>query len=63
MNRQIFLKAAEIYRSLRQRGVTIRTSVNCMIAAVSIEHGIALLHNDRDFNPMETYCGLKVVKK
>lgn len=62
MNRRIFLKAAEMYRSLRQRGVTIRKSVDCMIAAVSIEHRVALLHNDRDFDPMETHCGLKVVK-
>ena len=62
MNRQIFLKAADIYRSLRQRGVTIRKSVDCMIAAVSIQHSVALLHNDRDFDPMETHCGLKVIK-
>jgi hypothetical protein len=62
MNRRTFLKAADIYRSLRQRGVTIRKSVDCMIAAVSIEHGVALLHNDRDFDPLETHCGLKVVK-
>ena len=61
MDRQIFLKAAEIYRLLRQRGVTIRKSVDCMIAAVSIEHGVALLHNDRDFDPMESHCGLKVI--
>jgi predicted nucleic acid-binding protein len=61
MNRRIFLKAADMYRSLRRRGVTIRKSVDCMIAAVSIEHGVALLHNDRDFDPMETHCGLKVV--
>jgi hypothetical protein len=32
-----------------------------MIASVSIEHDIALLHKDRDFNPIETYCGLKVM--
>jgi predicted nucleic acid-binding protein len=62
MNRQTFLKAAEMYRLLRRRGVTIRKAVDCMIAAVSIEHGVALLHNDRDFDPMEKHCGLKVVK-
>ena len=61
MNRRIFLKAADMYRSLRRRGITIRKSVDCMIAAVSIEHGVALLHNDRDFDPMEMHCGLKVV--
>ena len=62
MDRRVFLKAAGIYRSLRRRGFTIRRSVDCMIAAVSIEHGIALLHHDRDFDPMEVHCGLKVVR-
>ena len=62
MTRQAFLRASELYRSLRRRGVTIRKSVDCMIASVAIEHDIALLHNDRDFDPIETYCGLKVVR-
>jgi predicted nucleic acid-binding protein len=34
-----------------------------MIAAVAIEHNIPLLHNDRDFDPMEKNCGLKVLKR
>ena len=62
MNRQTFVRAAQLYRSLRRRGITIRKPVDCMIASVAIEHDIALLHNDRDFDPIETHCGLKVVK-
>lgn len=62
MNRQTFLHAAEMYRLLRRKGVTIRKSVDCMIAAVSIDHDVPLLHRDRDFDPMEKHCGLKVVK-
>ena len=62
MRRQTFLAAADMYRSLRRRGITIRKSVDCMIAAVAIEHDLPLLHNDRDFDPMEAHCGLKVVK-
>jgi hypothetical protein len=62
MNRQTFVRAAQLYRSLRRRGITIRKPVDCMIASVAIEHNIALLHNDRDFDPIETHCGLKVVK-
>jgi putative ABC transport system ATP-binding protein len=46
----------------RRKGITIRKPIDCMIASVYIEHGIALLHNDRDFDPIETHCGLKVVK-
>jgi predicted nucleic acid-binding protein len=62
MNRQAFVRAAQLYRSLRRTGVTIRKPVDCMIASVAIEHNIPLLHNDRDFDPIETHCGLKVVR-
>ena len=61
MSRQTFLGAADLYRSLRRRGVTIRKPVDCMIAAASIEHDVSLLHHDRDFRPIEAHCGLKVV--
>jgi predicted nucleic acid-binding protein len=57
----VFLGAAEIYRTLRRKGIKIRNSVDCMIASVAIENDILLLHNDRDFTPMEKYLGLKVL--
>ena len=62
MNRQAFVRAAQLYRSLRRTGITIRKPVDCMIASVAIEHNTVLLHNDRDFDPIETHCGLKVVR-
>jgi predicted nucleic acid-binding protein len=40
-------------------GITIGKPVDCMIAAVAIEHDIPLLHNDRDFIPIEKHFGLK----
>jgi predicted nucleic acid-binding protein len=40
-----------------------RKPVDGMIAGVAIEHNIPLLHNDRDFDPMEKFCGLMVVEK
>jgi len=58
----VFLKSAEIYRGLRRRGITIRKSVDCMIASVAIENDIPLLHNDKDFEAIEEYCGLKCHK-
>ncbi|MEI6564688.1 MAG: PIN domain nuclease [bacterium] len=61
MSQKTFRKSAEMYRSLRKKGVTIRNAVDCMIAAVAIEHDIPLLHNDRDFLPMANHCGLKVI--
>jgi len=56
----VFLGAAEIYRNLRRKGITIRNSVDCMIASVAIENDILLLHNDRDFKPIEKHLSLKV---
>ena len=62
MHYRTFVAAAQLYRILRRRGVTIRNAVDCMIAAVAIEHDIPLLHHDRDFVPMAEHCGLKMIK-
>jgi len=56
-----FLRSAEIFRRLRRKGITIRKSVDCMIASVAIEYDVPLLHNDKDFYPIEKHCGLKVL--
>ena len=62
MEYSVFLRSAEIYRNLRRKGITIRKPVDCMIAAVAIEHDIPLLHTDRDFIPIEKHFGLKRLK-
>ena len=62
MNRNTFLSSATIYRALRKHGITIRNSVDCMIAAVCIENKVQLLHNDRDFNLIENHFSLRVLK-
>lgn len=60
MRQVTFVRAAEIYRSIRKRGVTIRKPIDCMIAAVAIEHDIRLLHNDRDFDYIAKHSKLRV---
>ncbi len=60
MTRETFLLAAHIYRSLRVRGITIRNSIDCMIAAVCIENKVPLLHNDRDFDSISKHFDLKI---
>jgi predicted nucleic acid-binding protein len=62
MTHATFVRAAEIYRFIRRKGLTIRKPIDCMIASVAIEHDIQLLHNDRDFDPIEEHCGLKTLK-
>jgi len=63
MGQNIFLESAEIYRSLRKKGITIRKPIDCMIAAVAIANNIPLLHNDRDFELIENHLSLKTIKK
>jgi predicted nucleic acid-binding protein len=62
MDKDTFILAAEIYKSLRLRGITIRKTLDCMIASVAIKYKIPLLHNDRDYMPIEKYCGLETAK-
>lgn len=60
MRQATFLRSAEIYRSLRKKGVTIRKPVDCMIASVAIEYDIRLLHNDRDFDHIAKHSKLRI---
>lgn len=59
--KEIALKAADNYRVLRKKGVTIRKTIDTIIGTFCIEKGFKLLHNDRDFDPMEQHLGLLVV--
>jgi predicted nucleic acid-binding protein len=58
---RLFVSAAEIYRQGRKRGLTIRSSVDCLIAAIAIDHGIAVWHRDRDFSAIARYTVLEAV--
>jgi hypothetical protein len=60
MRHGTFVRAAEIRRSLRKKGTTIRKPVDCLIASVAIEYDIQLLHNDRDFNYIAKHSKLRV---
>lgn len=59
--KEIAFKAAENYRFLRNKGVTIRKTIDIIIGTFCIENKIKLLHNDRDFEPMVNYLGLIVL--
>ena len=54
--------AARNYRALRRKGVTIRTTIDCLIATFCLREGHTLLHSDRDFTPFEQHLGLKVMR-
>ena len=55
----IALAAAHHYRSLRAQGVTVRSSIDVLVATFCIENDYALLHRDRDFTAFETHRGLR----
>ena len=52
-------KAARIYFRCRKKGITVRSTVDCMIAQIAIESELLLLHNDRDFEAMAAVAPLK----
>ena len=54
--------AAEIYRSIRKRGITIRKPNDCLIAFYAIHFDIELCHNDIDFEHMAQNTSLKIWK-
>ncbi len=53
-------RAAANYRKLRELGITIRKTADIIIGTFCIEHRHILLHDDRDFTPMEEHLGLMV---
>jgi predicted nucleic acid-binding protein len=55
------IAAAENYRFLRKKGITVRKTVDCMIATFCIAYGHSLLFCDKDFQPFVEHLGLGVV--
>ncbi len=62
LGQEIAIKSAINYRKLRQKGITVRKTIDVMIGTFCIHHNFALLHNDRDFNTIEKHLNLKVIK-
>jgi predicted nucleic acid-binding protein len=57
----VVVEAARNYRKLRSLGVTVRKTIDTIIATRCILSGLELLHNDRDFEPFATHLGLRCV--
>jgi len=54
-----FAKAAKIYLDCRKKGITIRSTIDCLIAQTALENGLVLLHEDSDFDLMSKVIPLK----
>ena len=59
---EVALKSARNYRTLRKKGVTVRKTIDVIIATFCITEGLTLLHDDRDFDPMVAHLSLKVLR-
>lgn len=55
----LWLYAAEIYRNLRKKGLTVRKINDCVIAATALHYECLLLHNDKDFTTIQLHYPLK----
>ena len=55
----VFLDAVDLYRAARRSGRTVRSSVDCLIAACAIRHDLEVLHRDRDFPAISEISGLR----
>jgi predicted nucleic acid-binding protein len=55
------MAAAQNYRMLRRQGLTVRTTIDSLIATLCLLNGYELLHNDRDYDAFEHALGLKVI--
>ena len=58
---RLAIASAQNYRYLRGHGITVRKTIDCLIASFCIEAGHELLHRDRDFDAFEAHLGLRVV--
>lgn len=61
LDEAIAVQAARNDRALRARGITVRKTIDMIIGTFCLARGHALLHDDRDFDPMTTHLGLRIV--
>ena len=57
---ETYLDAAELFRLARRAGFTVRSSVDCLIAACAARHSLAVLHRDRDFEALARIAAIEV---
>jgi len=60
METSLFVEASNLYRAARRRGLTVRSSVDCLIAACALRHDMTLLHRDRDYEMIAAVAPLRV---
>ena len=59
LSQQVFVTAAELFRAGRRVGVTVRSSIDCLIAACAIKNDLEVLHRDRDYSALARVSTLR----
>jgi len=57
-----YIHSARLYRLCRSKGLTVRKSIDLLIAAIAIENRLEVFHRDRDFETIATVSALKIYK-
>lgn len=60
LSETVILEAVDLYRSARRSGITVRSSVDCLIAACALRHDLTVLHHDRDYDGLAHVTSLRV---
>ena len=55
---EVFEEAVQLYRAARRAGYTVRSGVDCLIAACALRHGLTVLHHDRDYDALARVSAL-----
>ena len=61
LDADLAVRSARHYRALRKLGITVRKTIDCLIATYAIAYRHELLHSDADFDPFEAHFGLQVI--
>ncbi len=59
---ETYAHAAALYRRCRKAGRTVRATVDCLLGALALEHDLAVLTLDRDFEVLRSVAGVRVVR-
>lgn len=57
---EVYDEAIRLYRTARRAGYTVRSGVDCLIAACALRHGLTVAHHDRDFDALAEISPLHV---
>ncbi|HLF55455.1 MAG TPA: PIN domain-containing protein [Thermoanaerobaculia bacterium] len=58
LSRERYEEAVDLFRTARRAGITVRSSVDCLIASCALRHGLTVVHRDRDYSELARVSNL-----